>query len=260
VPEGGGLRPFDDRVEELDARPLNADTIAERLSEPDLDRREQHLDRIVERAGSEPAVRRALEELVVQEVDPELAWSARMALRLVEALVAGDADEDGEQRSVEAAVFSDGSFPERGHALAGATLRYERVGPETPGENAGVASLAASRDHRDPTTARLFVRLVGNRAATVPATLSLDGRPSARTAIELTASDNGGGSEGLHTFEFDAPGGGVAVVSIERDAALASDDSAAVVLRPPARPRILSVVLDEAWRSRVGARVLSETP
>ena len=181
------------------------------------------------------------------------------ALRLVETLVAGDADEDALAPTSEAVLFSDGSFAEEGLSLAGATLRFERDGPEDASDNVGIAALSAARDHRDAATVRLFVRLVGTSPTAVPLTLSLDGATIARAAVELTSPSRERPAEGLHTFQLETSGGGVAVVSIGRDDALASDNAAGVVLRPAARPRIVSVVPDEAWRSRVGARVLSET-
>jgi len=181
------------------------------------------------------------------------------ALRLVEALVAGESDEDATAPSTEAVLFSDGGFNESGLTLAGATLRFERVGPEQPGDNVGVAALSAARDQRESGTVRLFVRLVGTAPTTVPLTLSLDGKAANRAAVELTGTEAGRPAEGLHTFELDTVAGGVAVVSIARDDAMKSDNAAGVVLRPAVRPRIVSVVPDEAWRSRVGARVLGET-
>ncbi len=52
-----------------------------RLSDPDLDRREEFFDEILRKARREPAAKQWLEERARDTVDPELSWTARMALR-----------------------------------------------------------------------------------------------------------------------------------------------------------------------------------
>ncbi len=52
------------------------------LREPDLDRREEHFNAVVERAVADPALREDLAELA-RGTDTELAWTARLALREV---------------------------------------------------------------------------------------------------------------------------------------------------------------------------------
>lgn len=80
-----GLQALTLGQDALSSVPITADTIADSLSDPDIERRERSLDELVELARTQPDVRRALEELAAQGADPELAWSARLALKLVEA-------------------------------------------------------------------------------------------------------------------------------------------------------------------------------
>jgi hypothetical protein len=58
--------------------------LAELFREPDLDLRERHFESILARAAHDAAVRSELEELAAG-TDPELAWTARLALREVRA-------------------------------------------------------------------------------------------------------------------------------------------------------------------------------
>jgi hypothetical protein len=58
-----------------------ADRWRERLREPDLDRREQHFGRLIEAVRRTPRLRTSLEAWAADTADPELAWTARLALR-----------------------------------------------------------------------------------------------------------------------------------------------------------------------------------
>src|SRR5688572_13676480 len=52
-----------------------------RLSAEDLDERERAFDELVAAAQRQPALQQALEEWSRDAADPDLAWSARLALR-----------------------------------------------------------------------------------------------------------------------------------------------------------------------------------
>ena len=53
----------------------------ERLLDPDLDRREQHFERLIEAVRRNPDLRGPVEAWAADAARPELAWTARLALR-----------------------------------------------------------------------------------------------------------------------------------------------------------------------------------
>ena len=86
--EKGGLRRLDP-LEEPEDGPASLESFDGShwdllLGEPDLDRREESFDRLVGRARRDPAARDYLEGLAGDPARPELAWTARLALRELE--------------------------------------------------------------------------------------------------------------------------------------------------------------------------------
>lgn len=155
------------------------------------------------------------------------------------------------------AVFSDGSLEGEGEIglPAGVDLRYVRCGPGagadgTPyrPDNLGIVSLAARRDAESPATLRVFVRVTNAGPAAVETTLTC--RLGEETAKLLRVSVPGAtaGADGVSTpgetagtFELETSAGGVVVVGIPRADVLASDNAAALVVRPVSRARVLVV-------------------
>lgn len=111
---------------------------------------------------------------------------------------------------------------------------------ETPGENAGIAALIATRDPADPATARVFMRLVSNARRPVGVVVRISGGqgPATVTPIEIpTAEDDRPGSV-TRTVSIAAPGPARVEASIERGGGvLEADDRAWADLPDPAPPR-----------------------
>lgn len=176
----------------------------------------------------------------------------RAALELVEAILSPRAEEEASSEAAEVILFSDGSFREiPARPLRGGQVRLEPVGPETPGENAGIVALAARRDYQDPATLRVFARVQRSspRPRTIPATLSLDGRVLERRTFDWpgnSTTGEGGSSSVPLTFECATPEGGVVMLSLGAPDVLRADDSAALVVAPASRPAILLVRPDPA--------------
>lgn len=145
--------------------------------------------------------------------------------------------------------------------------------PPAPGaaaarDNLGITAISARRDTETPSIVRIFVRVQNAAAEPVSTTLrlSLDGQsvaskqvtvPGSGTATQTSAaspaqdaSERASGAanspgvvlpEAAVTFELDNGGGGLAVVSMARPDLLASDDSAAITLRPASKAKVLVV-------------------
>jgi hypothetical protein len=197
--------------------------------------------------------RRVLLEAVASVEGTDQPGDLEAALSLVESIARAGAGE-GDESSVAATVMvlSDGGFRTTdGLRARGLRVRLEHVGPTPAGEadameraahaNAGIVVMAARRDAEDPTTVRLFARVINARseAASVPVTLSLDGRVVERRGVTIPAREGAGLGELPLSFEFLAPRGGVAMLSLGREDVLAADNDAALVLSPPASPAIL---------------------
>jgi len=83
------VAPHEDETEQTfflggEEAPFEADTWLLRLTEADLDRREAHFEEVVQLARHSDAAQAWLEERAADPADPELAWTARLALREVE--------------------------------------------------------------------------------------------------------------------------------------------------------------------------------
>ncbi len=177
------------------------------------------------------------------------------ALRLAGALLAADATEGEESPRAPpglVVLFSDGSFAgSEPLTLSGAEFRFERAGPpeaEAAGrDNLGIVAIAARREYEDPGAVRVFARVqnAGASPASAALALSLDGGVIERRAVTVPGAPPGEarGQVGV-TFEVRTGGSGVVVVTIAREDHLESDNGAAVVLAPAARPRIILVIPD----------------
>lgn len=179
------------------------------------------------------------------------------ALRLIETLAerAGDSVEGSDRPpATTLMVFSDGGFspPEQPVVLRGLEIQLQRIGghsgPETPKHNIGIVSLAALREHEDPTKVRLLARIISTarEPVEVPVRLSLNGADVELRTLSIPAArpDEQGKpapGEATATFTFSSNERGIAVVALAGADLLAADDSAAVALPSPKRPRVLVV-------------------
>lgn len=208
--------------------------------------------------GSRAALRDAITRVAQRDEPADLG----AAVALVRAVGAGEDEAAGLPSVV---LFSDGAFhaDERGAGVP-AGVRFERVGP-APGTraiNAGIVAFAARRDVSDPGTLRVFLEVLSTDPAGsgVPLAIALDGRVLDRRTIEVPPA---GDSPGRAAVSLGIPGvgGGVLTATISRDDALASDNLAALDIRPPARPAAW-IVSPEGGRptaGRAGSLLLRDT-
>lgn len=173
------------------------------------------------------------------------------ALAIVESIARPSGEESGASSSPASVILlSDGGVPPSTDFRArGVHVRLEHVGPTPPSpeiehaphKNVGIVVLAARRDPDDPGTVRLFARLVNadDKEAPLPVTLSLDGQVLERRAITAPAKSSAALGEASLSFEFVSPRGGLVLLSLGREDALAADNQASLVLPPPAQPAIL---------------------
>jgi len=127
-------------------------------------------------------------------------------------------------------------------------------------DNIGIVTLAARRDYADPSRVRVLVKLLNagletgttaNAAesaaampAAIPLTLSLNGEVIERRVVDVpgpTVVAGAGVTPGAATanFEFLSGEGGLVLVQLAMEDALASDNAAALVVPKPASPSIL---------------------
>lgn len=171
------------------------------------------------------------------------------ALKLIEAVVAGDSGERELVRAAAVVIISDGSFDSsEGLTLGGATFSLRRVGPDPTAEsdgpdNLGFTAFAASRDYNDPATVRVLARVANAsriaRDAAISLTLAdavVDRRP-----LRVPGATEQAPGEASIVFEIKSASGGIARAVIEREDDLKADNSAATVLTPGRRPRIMLV-------------------
>ncbi len=164
------------------------------------------------------------------------------ALTLAGAFASRD---EGAERRPEVVLISDGGVQPpadpRGFFLGAGELRFVGVGPggDRPADNVGITAFSARRDYEDPSRVLVFARLVnaGPQPVRTTATLRIDGEPAEVRTVSLA-----GASEDLAeapaSFSLPLPRGAVLTLSIGRADTLPADDTAALVLRPPAAPRI----------------------
>lgn len=183
---------------------------------------------------------RSLLAAAIDAIEPtDQPGDLRAAITLAEA-IAGEGDEESTPPTL--VVVGDGGYAQGATRSAGMGLVYERIGPgagESLPANAGVTRLAARRDYTDPGVVRVLAEVQGSAAATRVLTLTLDAQVIERRAIEIAATPEGW--RGTASFEFAAPGGGLVLATLGGEDALASDDSAGIVLAPPTRPAMVLV-------------------
>ncbi|MEM8834654.1 MAG: VWA domain-containing protein [Planctomycetota bacterium] len=199
---------------------------------------------------------------LVRELEPtDQAGDLDEAVRVLGAFI-GSADATGDE-GARVVVLSDGDLERTpgvtAPGLGSTNVLFERVGraPGARAENVGIASAAARRDFQDPAVLRVFAQLVSTyeRPIEVPVTLSLDGVARDAAVIEVpgaqrTTRPDGAAEyvagEAAYTFSFEHSDGGVLLIESGRADALASDNVAGVLLRPPGNPRITLVRPDNA--------------
>jgi hypothetical protein len=169
------------------------------------------------------------------------------------ALAGTDSEREGPRTAL--VVFSDGSLAPCRERLPGSVdLRLVRVGPDptdasrTLPDNLGIVAIGARRDTDNPGLALVFVRVTnaGSSAAETTLTCSADGAPAGLLPLSVPAATCGADGavtpgEAAGTLELDRPAGGLLVVNIPRADLLDADNTAATVLRPVSKPRILVV-------------------
>ncbi len=183
------------------------------------------------------------------------------ALTLVESLLDTDTDEGARATRPLVVVISDGSSAVGSAlSLAGARVRFERVGPGADGgrDNVGIVGLGASRDSDDPALVRLFVALQSVRRERTATTLdiSVDGTPVQRRPVVIEGAGEDP-ARATGSAELRLPRGGVVRVVLERGDALVSDNAAQLVFGAPSKPSVL-VVAPEASPDRFLRDVLEE--
>ncbi len=161
-----------------------------------------------------------------------------------------------------------------GFTLRAGRVRFVAVGPEGEGgggpapaaRNLGIVSLSARRDYTDPTQVLVFARLVNTGPEPLDTLVSLFVDEAAGPIKRLTIDAAGGGGtaaaaagrepdgqehrpppgQATVTFTIDLPAAAVLRVRHSTRDPLPADDTAAVVLPAPARPRIALVHGDGA--------------
>jgi hypothetical protein len=204
-------------------------------------------------AGSVSAMIDAIEP-TDEPGDPASAASLVRALTTAGSRVADESEPGpGERpRTARGVVFTDGGdLSDRSLATGAVPVTVEIVGETTSGAstpiNLGIVGFAAEREIEDPSSVRIFARLIntGAAGASVPLVVRLDGEPIDRRAVTIPpASGNGSPGERAESIRLTIPEGGVLRLSIERDDALAADNTVHAVLPPVRRPAVLVVVPD----------------
>jgi hypothetical protein len=145
----------------------------------------------------------------------------------------------------EVILISDGGVGDppdsAGFGLRAGTFRFVAVGPVSgrPVGNVGITSFTARREYHDPQRVLVFARLTNasSREVEVVATLRVDDEPA---AIEQLRIPGAGDDLGEVTVTFGLELDRAAILSLHQNQGddLAADDTAALVVRGPERPRI----------------------
>jgi hypothetical protein len=156
-------------------------------------------------------------------------------------------DESVDQPPPQVVLISDGGVgpppggADQGFTLRAGGLRFVGIGPPPQTvNNVGIAAFSARRDYQDPQRVLAFARLVnsGARPAETTATLRVDGKAVEVRHVGIPAATDIAPGEAPVTFDARIPGAAVLTVTSSRRDDLRADDSAVLVLRPPAAPRI----------------------
>jgi hypothetical protein len=178
------------------------------------------------------------------------------ALQLASAF-AGSRDETNATASdadapPEVVLLSDGNVADAGHAfsLRAGEFRFVQVASDESGapdppaiDNLGIVALGARRDYEDPARVVVFARLLNASPIAIDTvvTLSLDGQAAATIRRSVGAASPDAPGEATLSHALDLPGGAVVTLAHNHADQLAADDVAALVLPPPAQPRIALV-------------------
>ncbi|MCE9591036.1 MAG: BatA and WFA domain-containing protein [Planctomycetes bacterium] len=188
------------------------------------------------------------------------------ALRLVEPFAVGSAADT----PLVVYIVSDGRVEKLGDlSLRGADVRFVRVGkqavvtpagagtvavaadPEQWPDNLAIVSLAARRDFKKPEQVQVFVRLAnfGAKRVSAAVTLRVDGQAYRTLAVDVPPIDAARGEAGSQSVQFDLELTGSALVEVTHDHGddLLADNSAALLIVPPQRLRVLLVTEGDAF-------------
>jgi hypothetical protein len=200
------------------------------------------------------ALKRAIESIQPTDRRSRL----KLAFQLADAQMAFLPEQNRPNREPpDVMLFSDGRVADADELSLKGLLKYIRIGQnDTP--NIGVVSLSARRNYERPTEVQVFARLAnyGPAPARADVRLSIDGKPSRVGSVNLAPErwndhrwlqkNPGRKQEGFaaqDSVEFTVDLADAALLSVEqlnKDDALAADDTASVVV-PPAKS--LKVVL-----------------
>ncbi len=197
-----------------------------------------------------PTRRLAAVRAAVNAIEPtDQPGDPERALELVEALSGGSTDESADTQRPVAVLLSDGGDVTGTLISLGAELAYEPVAPsddtlEAARGNVGITAVSALRDIDDPALVRVFVRLANTGSAPAAATVSLlrGAEIASRTAVSVPArAADGTPGDAARTIDLRDTAGGPLTLALNRDDPLPADDTAWIVLPPPAAPAILLV-------------------
>jgi hypothetical protein len=180
---------------------------------------------------------------------------ANLAVALELAATFASQREQGDEEPPDVILVSDGGVApppdDAGFALRAGRFRFVRIGPETPTDNVGIVAFEARRDYQDPTQVVVFARLVNTGPAPVETLVALfvgdEAGPIKRITVPAPedAGDDADAPSDVGaapvTFALELPGGAIVSARHNTRDVLTADDTAAVVLAPPVRPRIALV-------------------
>ena len=150
-------------------------------------------------------------------------------------------------------LISDGCLApgERSRAVSASEFRYVRIGPsgDRSVDNIGIVAFSARRSVQDRTVVELFARLIntGDEPVSTALSLRIDGAidrvetievPPRRDANSEALPNEARPGEAVFSTTIDLPMGGVVTLSHSRADALATDDTASVIVPPPTAPRV----------------------
>ena len=195
--------------------------------------------------------RRLLLEAIdsVEPTDEEA--NLEVALQLAGAFATLREDDDQPAGSAESPappeviLISDGGVGDppdsAGFGLRAGTFRFVAVGPVPgrPVRNVGITSFSARREYQDPQRVLVFARLTNASPGEVEvvATLRVDNEPAAIEQLLIPGADDGPG-EVTVTFAMELDRAAILSLHHNHGDDLAADDTAAIVVRGPERPRI----------------------
>jgi len=266
IDHSASMQAIDDRVDTTDSEPVTrldrakdaARDVIDRLARSD----EPHETMVIAFAhtagvvsafdANRSALLAAIDSIPATHEPANLA----AAIKLANAYAARTADETTSLPNV--ILISDGSVQtldagtEPENALQAGSVEYVRIGPgpaDRPLDNIGFIAVSARRKPDDPATVEVFARVasINPQHESISISVRVDGRAATTRRIDMPALERerqSAPAEVATTFELDIPYGGVVTLFINRDDDLAADNRAALIIPPPARPRIVVVSPD----------------